>query len=80
MNRLIKNSGIALAMVLVFSCTSDDKVASCELEPDPGPCEAYMIRYYFDKEEQKCKEFVYGGCQGTVPFQTMEECRECEKS
>jgi hypothetical protein len=37
-----------------------------------------MVKYYFDKYEKKCKEFLYGGCEGTVPFDSMEECLECE--
>lgn len=50
----------------------------CNLEPEPGPCFALVRRYYFDKEEQECKEFIWGGCNGTVPFETMEACRQCE--
>lgn len=46
----------------------------CNLEPDPGRCEAAMPRYYFDKEEQKCKEFLWGGCDGTVPFDNLGVC------
>ncbi len=51
---------------------------ACDLEPDSGPCFAAFRRYYFDKDEQRCKEFVWGGCGGTVPFETMEACRSCE--
>jgi len=50
----------------------------CELEPDPGLCKAHFPKYYFDKEEQKCKEFIWGGCNGSVPFDTMEECQTCD--
>ncbi len=50
----------------------------CDLEPDVGPCDAAFPRYYFDQETQECKEFIWGGCEGTVPFETMEECRICE--
>lgn len=52
---------------------------ACELIPDSGPCEAAMPRYYFDQEEQKCKEFLWGGCEGTVPFDTLEACQVCEQ-
>ena len=51
---------------------------NCELEPDSGPCEAAITKYYYDSSEDKCKEFIYGGCQGTIPFDTLEECIECE--
>lgn len=50
----------------------------CELFPDSGPCEAAFPKFYFDQEEQKCKEFLWGGCNGTVPFDTLEECQVCE--
>lgn len=52
----------------------------CDLKPDPGPCFAAFRRYYYDKEAQECKEFIWGGCDGTVPFDTMEECRICEQN
>ena len=46
----------------------------CELKPDPGPCRAWISKYYFDQKTQKCKEFGWGGCNGTVPFETLNEC------
>ena len=45
------------------------------LEPDPGPCEAAIPRYYYDNEAQMCREFFWGGCGGVIPFETMEECQ-----
>jgi len=48
------------------------------LEPDKGNCRAMITKYYYDKEEGKCKEFIWGGCDGAVPFETLEECKECE--
>ena len=71
---------ITILIFTFFSCNKKcySDLPSCKLEPDSGPCEAAMTKYYFDKDEKKCKEFIYGGCQGTVPFQTMEECLECE--
>ena len=51
----------------------------CELKPDTGPCKAYFPRYYFDQDSKKCKKFIWGGCLGTVPFETMSECMNaCE--
>ncbi|MBX7241739.1 MAG: BPTI/Kunitz domain-containing protein [Bacteroidia bacterium] len=48
----------------------------CMWIPDPGPCEAYIPKYYYDQDEKKCKEFIYGGCAGVVPFDTEEECKQ----
>lgn len=50
----------------------------CGLAPDPGPCFGDMPRYYYDKEEKRCKQFTYGGCEGVVPFETLEACQQCE--
>ena len=36
---------------------------SCELELDPGFCEAYMPRYYFDKTLNSYQEFIWGWLQ-----------------
>ena len=46
----------------------------------PGPCLSKITRYYYDKEEGKCREFIYGGCQGNKNrFLTLEHCQnECE--
>ena len=53
----------------------------CELEPDPGMCKAYFPKYYFDKETNSCEEFIYGGCGGVVPFDTLEQCsQQCTKN
>ena len=66
--------------MLLINCKKDCiKSDSCNLEPDPGPCKAYMPRYYYDKKDKKCKEFIWGGCNGVVPFETMEECeKQCD--
>ncbi len=47
---------------------------TCLKKPDRGPCRAMMKGYYFDQSERKCKEFVYGGCQGSLPFTSKEDC------
>lgn len=48
----------------------------CALRPDPGPCKGLFEKFYFDPDLGACKSFFYGGCQGTVPFETLEECEE----
>ncbi|MBT3500965.1 MAG: proteinase inhibitor I4 serpin [Candidatus Marinimicrobia bacterium] len=78
----MKNLLIFIFIISTFFCCKEDVQDlpdSCYLEPDPGPCEAYIPSYYFDQGEGKCKEFIYGGCGGVVPFITLEECQEsCE--
>ncbi|AEA33373.1 BPTI/Kunitz domain-containing protein [Hippea maritima] len=46
----------------------------CFLYYDRGPCEALFWRYYYNKQENICKPFIWGGCGGSVPFKTKEEC------
>ncbi len=73
----------AVLLALLISCEKEDdckKSERCDLVPDPGLCKAYFPKYYFDKTEGKCKEFIWGGCNGVVPFNTLEECKQCECS
>ncbi|MDF1698091.1 MAG: BPTI/Kunitz-type proteinase inhibitor domain-containing protein [Saprospiraceae bacterium] len=71
-----------LTMLLLLSqygCEKDCiKNGRCELEPKSGPCLAIYTKYFYDKEEKKCKEFNWGGCEGVIPFETLEECKICE--
>ncbi|MFT6802467.1 MAG: hypothetical protein ACJA2N_001655 [Salibacteraceae bacterium] len=70
---------IGLILITSFSCEKKCNMGSnCELKPNAGRCKAYMPKYYFDEEDGECKEFIWGGCEGTVPFETLKECKECE--
>lgn len=46
----------------------------CTMVPEKGPCKAIYWKYAYDPKSNQCKEFMYGGCEGTVPFETKEEC------
>ena len=76
MNSLIKTA--AVLFILSLTQCKDDCIKSdrCKLEPDAGPCYATITRYYYDKDAKQCKPFIYGGCDGVVPFETLEECRK----
>jgi agmatine/peptidylarginine deiminase len=51
----------------------------CGAEPDPGMCLAAIPAYYFNQVSGSCEEFTWGGCGGTVPFETLQECENtCE--
>lgn len=61
--------------IILTSCKKDCmKSDKCNLEPDAGFCKAYMPNYYYNKKDKKCKQFIWGGCGGVVPFETIEEC------
>ena len=75
---------LCLCIFIAISCCDDEdgndginSCAECELEPEVGPCNAAIPRFYFDKKENECKQFIWGGCAGVVPFETLEECEEC---
>ena len=58
-------------------CGTKDEEDVCSLPPDKGPCEAYMKRYFFNKDTCACEEFYYGGCKGNGNnFDFMEDCRK----
>ncbi len=53
----------------------------CGMEPNAGPCKALFDAGYYDPAAKTCRTFIYGGCNGTVPFETVEACRKvCEES
>uniref|UniRef100_A0A674J6B1 BPTI/Kunitz inhibitor domain-containing protein n=1 Tax=Terrapene triunguis TaxID=2587831 RepID=A0A674J6B1_9SAUR len=49
----------------------------CQLPMQPGPCQAYVSRYFYNLATKKCEKFRYGGCQGNGNrFATKDECVE----
>tara|TARA_Y100001936_G_C16059059_1_gene663007 strand:- start:1491 stop:1721 length:231 start_codon:yes stop_codon:yes gene_type:complete len=63
-------------LLLLINCDKDDPLdESCLLVPDPGLCQAAFPRYYYNSETDKCIQFLWGGCGGVVPFETLEECK-----
>jgi len=47
----------------------------CTLPKKAGNCMAYFTRYYYDYNDQDCKEFVYGGCDPNANnFETRDAC------
>ncbi len=73
MNRL--NLILFILIGTLFPQTPFDSV-NCLLEPDVGPCDGAFPRYYFDQNEAECRMFVWGGCEGVVPFETWEDCAQ----
>lgn len=49
---------------------------ACRKKPDRGPCKGLFDRYFFDGGSHSCRKFIWGGCQGSVPFQSPEECQK----
>ena len=74
---LLLASSLALSSCNKKDCNNPD---ACSLEPDAGICEAYFPKFYYDTDSKTCKEFIWGGCNGTIPFETLEQCWKCECS
>ena len=53
----------------------------CFLRKDAGTCYAYMPSWFYNKDTQKCEEFIYGGCGGNANrFATEADCqRACSR-
>lgn len=67
-----------ICIVLLLSSCAKDCADSprCALDPQVGNCKGAFPRYYHDPSDKKCKVFYWGGCDGIVPFETLEECKE----
>ena len=60
-------------------CEND--VDPCQLNPNPGECDGAFQIFYFNQNTLTCEEYVWGGCNGVVPFWTLEECQNiCENN
>merc|ERR1719422_1018841 len=63
---------------LVFSTSINVPSASlCSLPLEVGSCNSFTTRYYFDRINQKCRQFRYGGCGGNGNnFKTADKCQK----
>ncbi|KAK2706695.1 hypothetical protein QYM36_014662 [Artemia franciscana] len=54
----------------------------CDLPRIVGPCSGTFRQYYYDKSQDNCYEFSYGGCQGNGNrFNNLNECTQrCQKN
>lgn len=53
-----------------------DLPVTCVVMPDPGSCRGNQVGFYYDYRDDRCKPFNSGGCQGRVPFPTLQRCVE----
>ena len=71
---------VAIVSAILEGSNDDNLPEECYLVPDPGPCMAAVPMYYFDTTSNSCEMFVWGGCQGLIPFQSLSECQAaCEQ-
>jgi hypothetical protein len=65
---------LVLIFLLIPSFFYSQMDSACYLIPDVGPCFAAIPKYYYDQNTQQCETFLWGGCAGVVPFNTLLEC------
>ncbi|XP_023598003.1 eppin [Trichechus manatus latirostris] len=68
----------------LFSCGRkclDLRQDICKLPKEAGLCMAYFRRWWYDKENNTCSSFIYGGCHGNNNnFQSKSLCQNfCQK-
>tara|TARA_B100000959_G_C14596887_1_gene466444 strand:- start:74 stop:397 length:324 start_codon:yes stop_codon:yes gene_type:complete len=63
----------------VMEATEQVPEDRCANVPDPGLCNGSFEKYFFNQETNKCESFNWGGCNGLIPFETLQECTDsCE--
>ena len=67
----------AILLVALFAlpgCQGQHLPDTCYVKPSSGKCRASITRYWYDEGPRTCKAFIWGGCEGSVPFETMDAC------
>ncbi|XP_013147767.1 PREDICTED: papilin isoform X2 [Papilio polytes] len=61
-------------------CVQPSPKDACNLPKVKGACVGYNLRWYYDKDQQVCGQFVFGGCLGNANnFESRELCQtQCQ--
>ena len=70
------------ATILLAGCQNNQEPGTttlpdaCQQPPESGMCKAAFQRYYYDADTGSCQAFIWGGCKGSVPFETLDACTQ----
>ena len=63
--------------ILPLPLTMEHFADLCKLPSEVGPCDGFNPSWYYNYDEKKCKQFIYGGCDGNANrFETQTECQQ----
>ncbi len=69
------------AAVYMSGCAPTATVRSADMlpvrcldRPRRGHCRASIPAFYYDYRTDRCRQFLYSGCGGFIPFSTLNEC------
>ena len=72
---------LLLILTIPFLSFGQIVTEDCNSIPNPGICFAAIQIYYFNQNNGQCEESIWGGCDGLVPFWTLEGCQNsCENT
>ncbi|XP_054993056.1 collagen alpha-1(XXVIII) chain isoform X1 [Sorex araneus] len=64
-------------ILILQSETLVHKDPRCLESLDPGNCDKYVVRWYYDKDVNSCARFWFSGCSGSRNrFYSKKECQE----
>ncbi|XP_014905651.1 amyloid beta (A4) precursor protein a isoform X1 [Poecilia latipinna] len=70
-------TNVAMTTTTTTTTESVEEVVKdvCWANAETGPCRAMLPRWYFDRQEGRCVQFIYGGCGGNRNnFDSEEYC------
>jgi hypothetical protein len=76
MRLFVATLALLAGAALLPACASSTLPEACALKPESGRCRAAIPRYWYDPGTGTCKAFIWGGCDGVVPFETYDACHQ----
>lgn len=64
------------ATLALSACAQKELPEPCYEKPASGQCKAAHKRFYYDERARACKPFIWGGCDGKVPFESLDACKD----